>query len=589
MRASGNPGVVPSSAPLARLRSALPWSVWGLAAPLAVLPVAPGILGDLPGASAALAASFVRMLLAYVLSLGFSLAYGYAAAVNRTAERVLIPILDILQSVPILGFFPFAVYYLIALTPGSLLGPNVAAIFLIFTSMSWNMAFGVYESIKGIPSDMTEAAGSFGLSGGLRLRHLFFPATINRLVYNSVLSWTAGWYYLVGAEIIGSVSSPVILPGIGSYLYVASEFGHLGQLLAGTALLVALIAALDLLVWKPAGRWAERYRYDQSPSGESDVMAPRRLDERVQRGVSTVARGFVGGVTRVASPLVNLGTTTVTRIRKKTHFSPGVIRYALVGGLLVLGWFILIAISVAVFHVVSGPVQPSVRGEIDQVPLALGTSFARVVLAYGLSLAITFPVVLFFVRRARAAKFGMPIVEIIASFPAPAIFPILLLALVGLLGLQATVIIAVMTGMVWYVFFNVYSGLKSLPPDLEEAGRSLGLKGSLSYRRLTLPAIFPAFVTGSITAFGGGWNSLIYAEWLVTPPPPAGTGGAICTGHGTLGLGQLLEIGTWCYPNSGAGVPLMAISLFTLVGAVIAVNELLWKPLYRRTKRYTID
>ncbi len=592
MRARELPELASSPGPMALLRQRFPPSALALVLPVAVLSADPGLLSYLPQAAASLAASFLRMLLAYILSLGFSLAYGYAAAVNRSAERVLIPILDILQSVPILGFFPFVVLAFVSLTgPTSIIGPNIAAIFLIFTSMSWNMAFGVYESIKGIPNDMLEATDSMGLTGVQRLRYLYFPATINRLVYNSVLSWTAGWYYLVGAEIIGSGQVPVTLPGIGSFLFVSATTGAVGPLLVGTALLVVLIAALDLFVWRPAGRWAEQYRYDQAPSGETELVAQSGLDERVRRSVSTVARGFVGGVNRVTSPLVSLGTNTVGKIRRRTHLPPGVIRYLLVGSILVVAWFALIALSVSVYHVISGPISGPVHAQVDLIPMALAASFTRVLLAYGLSLAITFPVVLYFVRKPSAARMGMPAIEVIASFPAPALFPLLLVTLALVFGLDATVVVAVMTGMIWYVFFNVYSGLKAVPPDLQEAGRSLGLKGRLSFRRLTLPAIFPAFVTGSITAFGGGWNSLIYAEWYSTQihaTAATGASPAACASQGVLGLGQLLEVGTYCYPGS-EGLPLMVFSLFTLVGAVIAVNELIWKPMYRRVKRYSIE
>ncbi len=557
----------------------------GLLAPLAVLPAAPALIADLPGAAAVLAASFLRMVAAYALSLAFSLGIGYAAATHRMAERVVIPILDILQSIPILGFFPFAVIAFVELSgPGSLIGPNLAAIFLVFTSMTWNMAFGVYESIKGLPQDMDEASRAFGLHGIHRIRTVMLPATVNRLVYNSILSWTAGWYYLVGAEIISVGPLTLHLPGIGSYLYTAASARNLGQLFAGALLLIVLIAALDLFIWRPLGEWAERYRYDQTPSAEMEGLAPGRIDERVRKGVSTVAQGFLGGMNRLATPIVNLGTVTVGRIRRRTHLPPGVIRYVLVGGILVVSWFMLIAIIVAVFRVVSGPIAPSIRSEIDLIPLALGASFTRVVLAYLLSLAVCLPIAFALIASPNARKLGMPVIEVIASFPAPAIFPLLLVSLAVVLGLQATVIIAVMTGMIWYLFFNIYSGLRAIPPDLQEAAKSLGLKGRLGFLRLTFPAIYPAFITGSITAFGGGWNSLIYAEYLATP-----TGSGNCQSQGVLGLGQLLSIGTYCFPSSSDGLPLMVFSLFTLVGAVIAVNELLWKPLYRRSRRYKIE
>ena len=229
------------------------------------------ITSDLLVAIPDLGASFTRMLIAYLLSLAFAIVYGYFAATNPTGERILIPVLDILQSVPILGFFPIAIAVFVRLTPGSPIGANIASIFLIFTSMSWNMVFGVYESLKSVPSDLKEAADTFDVHGIQRLRQVLLPATTNRLVYNSVLSWTGGWYFLVAAELISTASSTTKLQGIGTYLLTAAGNSNGTALLVGLAVLVALIAAMDLWVWRPLGRWAEKYRYDVSPSGEGLV------------------------------------------------------------------------------------------------------------------------------------------------------------------------------------------------------------------------------------------------------------------------------------------------------------------------------
>ncbi len=203
-------------------------------------------------------------------------AYGYYAATRRSSERVMIPVLDILQSVPILGFFPVVIVLFVSITgPGTFLGPNLASVFLIFTSMSWNMVFGVYESLKTLPTELREAADTFGLRGFLKFRRVLFPATVNRLVYNSVLSWTGGWFFLVEAEIF-TTNGPA-LPGIGSFLSYAAADGNGAKFLAGLLVLVLVIVILDFAVWRPLGRRAQRYRYDQSPSGEADLVGYRRL------------------------------------------------------------------------------------------------------------------------------------------------------------------------------------------------------------------------------------------------------------------------------------------------------------------------
>jgi NitT/TauT family transport system permease protein len=533
-----------------------------------------GFVLNLPQAALFLSYSFLRMLLAYGLSVGFSLAYGYVAATHRPGERIMIPVLDILQSVPILGFFPVAIIFFVSLTgPGSIIGPNLASIFLIFTSMAWNMAFGVYESLKTLPVEMREAADTFGVRGALRLRRVLLPATVNRLVYNSVLSWTAGWFYLVAAEIFStSASTPTALPGIGSFLLEASFSNNGNALAAGLVLLVALIAVLDVFVWRPAGRWAEKYRYDTTPSGEGEIVAPRRTGLPFRRAVGYVARGVRTGVTRVSSPLVMLRTVTLGP-RKVTE-RPGLrvaARYVAIGTLLVIVWLLLIYIIVGLFTVFTEPIPAGVRAQIDLLPLALLESLGRVWAAYAISLAVAMPLAIVLVTRPRVARLGLPVVEIVASVPATALFPLLIVVLLPRVGAQGAAILMVVTGMIWYLFFNLLSGLRSIPPDLGEAANSFGLRRTQRYRRLVLPGIFGAFVTGSITAFGGGWNSLIIAEYLQNPK-----------GHSTLlsvlGLGQLLDIGN-AEPIGGA---LLASALLTLVITVVGFNELLWKPLYRR-------
>jgi NitT/TauT family transport system permease protein len=554
--------------------------VGSVLAPVAAIGLS-GQLGSvgaqLPLAGWDLAQSFMRMLIAYFLSLGFSLVYGYYASTHRPSERVLIPVLDILQSVPILGFFPIVIVVFVDATPGSFVGPNIAAIFLIFTSMAWNMVFGVYESLKSLPSDLREAADSFGVRGAQRLRKVLLPATVNRLVYNSVLSWTAGWYFLVAAEII----APSV-HGIGSFLLAAAATNDVAGLLAGILLLVILIAALDVFIWRPLYRWAEKYRYDQVPSGDQEIISggPRRAPLR--RVAVRVYRGAVTGMTRLSSPVIGFAMyATPHRLRHRTPGTARALRWIVLGSILVTVWLLLITLIVATFGVFSQPIAPHVRDQILSLPVALGASFLRIVVAYLLSLAISLALAFYLVRRPKVYRVGLPLVEIVASVPATALFPLFVFALVAFIGpthggFEAASILMLTTGMLWYLFFNILSGLRSVPPDLKEAAQSLGLTRWLYYRRLVLPAIFPSFVTGSITAFGGGWNTLIIAEYLRYGPRT----------FSVLGIGQLIDMGN----AEKNGLPLMTAALLTMVFTVIVVNEVLWKPLYRRAvERYRID
>ncbi|MCI4332071.1 MAG: ABC transporter permease subunit, partial [Thermoplasmata archaeon] len=553
--------------------------------PLVAIPVMLGVAaphltqvgGYLPVAAFDLGASFSRMLIAYLLSLGFALTYGYIAATHRTSERIMIPVLDLLQSVPILGFFPVAIVVFVSLTPHSWIGPNIASIFLIFTSMSWNMVFGVYESVKSVPVDLKEAAASFGVTGRQRLRQVLLPATVNRLVYNSILSWTGGWYFLVAAEFISNSSSQTVLPGIGSFLIESVNNGP--ALIAGLSLLIVLIAALDLAVWRPLGRYAERFRYDQVPSGEMVAAGRTGGPTSFRRAAGYVARRVRTGVTLVGTPIVSIASATVRPITRKPR--PLARRYLSevgLGALLVVLWLLLITIVVEVYIVYSWPILPPVRAQLAQIPLALGDSLGRLALAYAISLVIAFPLAVFLVHHTRAYRVGLPIVEVIASVPATALFPVFIFGLLPYIGFQGASVLMLITGMMWYLFFNILSGVRAIPPDLDEAARSYGLPRWNYYRRVLFPAVVPAFLTGSITAFGGGWNALVVAEYLQT-------GGR---SFRVLGIGELINVGNFAPGNSGT--VLMVSSLLALVLAVLVLNELLWKPLYRKAvEKYRYD
>ena len=582
----------PPSGPLEPARTRGPalrnlLTVGAVAAPIVAATAsgdAAAVLAHLGPAAYDLLLSFGRMASAYFLALAFALIYGYFAATRRTGERVLIPVLDILQSVPILGFFPVAIVVIVNIAgKGNWFGPNFAAVFLIFTSMAWNLVFGVYESVKSLPAELREAGDAFGAHGWLRLRAVLLPATVNRLVYNSILSWTAGWYFLVAAEFISNSSSNTSVPGIGSYLLSAADSGDVGALLAGLVLLVALIAALDVLVWRPLGRWAEKYRYDQTPSGEGEITGGRSRPAPLRRATGAVYRGVVSGVTRLSAPLVRLAVSaTPVRIRQPGPVVTRAGRTVALAAILVIAWLLLIFIVVGTYRTFTGPIAPDVRAQFSQIPLALGSSVARIALAYLLSLAIALPLSIYLVARPKVYRFGLPIVEIVASVPATALFPLFIFVLIGLLGghdlgFQVAAILMLTTGMLWYLFFNLLSGLRAIPPDLQEAAVSYGLGRRQYYRRLVLPAIFPAFITGSITAFGGGWNTLIIAEYLQYGPTQR---------FQVAGIGQLIDLGNY----EAGGLPLMGAALLTMVVSVIAVNELLWKPLYRRAvERYRID
>ncbi|HKV89682.1 MAG TPA: ABC transporter permease subunit, partial [Thermoplasmata archaeon] len=297
----------------------------------------------------------------------------------------------------------------------------------------------------------------------------------------------------------------------------------------------------------------------------------------LRRAAGYVARGVVSSVTRISTPLATFASRTASVAPKAGPKTRSALRYVVIGVVLVIGWLILIAVGVGVFGVVTGPVSGPTRSDLLKIPLALASSGARLLAAYALSVAIALPLAIFLVRRPRAYRVGLPIVEVVASFPATALFPVFILALVPVVGFEGAAVFMLLTGMEWYLFFNILSGVRGIPPDLEEAARAFGLTRWQYYRRLMLPAILPAFITGSITAFGGGWNTLIVAEYFTTA-------------HHTyrlLGIGELIDAGN----AAGApGLPLMVGALFAMVATVVALNELFWKPRYRlAVEKYRID
>src|SRR5208283_1070591 len=362
---------------------------------------------------------------------------------------------------------------------------------------------------------------------------------------------------------------------IGSLLSFAASDHNTEQFLAGLIVLVIVIALLDFVLWRPLGHRAEKYRYDQAPSGEGEPIASAAGSGRFRRAASYVTRGVRTGVSRLSTPLVQLAAIRARPTREANARRQSVIYHLSLGTILVLVWLMLIAIIVAVYTVFSGTIVPSVRAQMLQLPEAVGFSIVRLVIAF----AICLPLAILMTRGPQARRLGLPIVEVVASFPATALFPVIIFELVPYISEEGAAILMLMTGMIWYLFFNLLSGIRSIPPDLEEAARSFGLKGRKYLRRVLVPGVFTALITGSITAFGGGWNTLIVAEYL-----KVGSGPSLSV----LGVGQLIDIGY--AEHASGGYPLMVSALFALIATVITINELIWKPLYRRAvERYRYD
>ncbi len=525
--------------------------------------------------------STARMFAAFLLSLLFAISYGAAAAASRRAEEVLIPILDILQSVPILGFFPIVFLILVGPNLDNVAGAEVAVVFLIFTSMSWNMAFGVYEAIKSLPVDLVDATRVFGVRDWLRFRRLALPATIPKLVYNSMLSWTVGWFYLVASEVFTAGSSgagqPIVRPGIGSLIYQAGRNGDVGTIGLGLAALIAVVIALDTFMWRPLSVWAERFKMDVATAGESTVV-PATF---VQFGWLPRFTGLRGFLSRKVAPLFRSYETWAERLGEfhsrhvRAFRAVRRIDIAMVAAILVLGAWMAVT---ALYGIFTGPLPP----DVNQIPVDTLDSLARLAVAYGVALAWTIFAAAWIVRSKRASKYVTPVLEVVASVPATALLPVIIgfvIAVVPGVGAQSQLaaFIIALFAMQWYLLFNLIAGMRGIPGDLQEAAKVFGLKGWTYWKRILLPAVMPSLLTGSITAWGAGWNSLIVAEFLqfgrVTFQVP--------------GIGFLIYRATWGQFVTGTSATtgnssLLLLSVLALSATVLILNKLLWRPLIRR-------
>ncbi len=519
--------------------------------------------------------SLSRMVAAYLLSLVFAIAYGTTAATNRRASAIMLPVLDILQSVPILGFFPAALVFFVSAFNGSPFGLELAVVFLIFTSMAWNMAFGVYESVSSIPHDLEDAASGFGLRDWLRFRRLVLPATIPKLIYNSMLSWANGWFFLVASEIFTAYGATYTRPGLGAFIAQAGNAGDFPGILLGLGTLAAVVLALDVFIWRPLSVWSERFRIE-AVAGKEIVRTPGVYERLRWLPRFPVLRATLS---RRIRPVAEANAKVVARWDRVYTAHHRLMRAV---WRLNLALFLLILVIVSALGVnglVHFFLQPLPSGA-SQIPIATLRSLARLALAYGASLAWTIPVAYVIGRNARVSRFLTPAVEVFASIPATALLPLILgiaIAVTPSVGGEAELAAFLITlfAMQWYLLFNLIAGVRAIPGDLDEAARSFGLRGPTYWKRLFLPAIIPSLLTGSITAWGAGWNALIVSEYLKF-------GGLT---YQVQGLGALMDQATFAADNA-----LLLLTILTMVLVVLLMNKLLWRPLFNRALvRYRLE
>ena len=544
--------------------------------------------------------SIYRMFVALALSFIVAIIVGITAARNPLASRIIIPIVDILQSVPILGFFPAAIAFFITLFSGSPIGVELAAIFLIFTSMVWNMIFAVYESVLSIPPELIETSKSCRANPLLQFRRLYLPASIPKLIYNSILSWAAGWYFLTAAEIISVGSNTFTLPGLGSLLSKSVASGQYVEALVAIAVLILIIMLTDFFIWRPLESYSNRFRYDYSTS--SPDLARHHI---IQESNNNIARLFLRRVAfqpiqlRIINPrpLIHIKSNLLIRtlgklvsafefrifptvhhwfdnkrnLRLFVSITLSVLTMSAILVIVLEGGVIyksLSALSNMYFSLYKDPRSAKI---VSQIPLALLLSYLRLASAYLITLAWTIPVAIKIAHNPNFERI-MPLFQTFAAIPATAFFPFMAILVAYIPGgLEFPSILLILTGMQWYILFNLIGGVRSISGDIEEAAKALRADKGQYIRRVLFPSIYPSFITGSITGWGGGWNSLIVAEFLIYGNKT----------YSVLGIGSLLDKAAYTLGNT----VLLFLIVGVMIAVIVAINRLVWRRLYRKVIR----
>jgi len=507
----------------------------------------------------------VRMLIALCVSLLFTFTFATWAAKSRRAEKVIIPIIDVLQSVPILGFLSVTVAGFIALFPNSLLGPECAAIFVIFTSQAWNMALGFYQTVRSVPTEVQEAARMFHLSVWQRFWRIDVPFSMPSLLWNTMASMSAGWFFVVATEAITVSNQKILLPGIGSYISVAIAAADLRAISYAILAMLIVILIYDQLLFRPLVTFAERFKAERQAS-ESDQMQESWVIDLFRR---TRIMRIVG--TRLAQwfdMFVNIKLFQVSHKKSFSHarttlnerwleFLYNLIIFACVATAFIFLWM----------YIAENIHWP----EILHVSfLGLITSF-RVFVMIILCSLFWVPVGIWIGLRPRVAQWVQPFAQILSAFPANLLYPFIVVFIVAYhLNPNLWLTPLMILGSQWYILFNVIAGASSLPKDLLQVTDNLGVTGWQRWRRLLLPGIFPFYITGAITAAGGAWNASIVAEvasW--------GNETVVATGLGAY-ITQYTTEGNF---------PRIALGIGTMCLLVLIFNRLIWRPLYS----YAVD
>ena len=539
--------------------------VYWLGKPIPVVPISNAI-GALPLYAFY---SMVRMGIAYLLSLVFAITYGYVAAYNPRVEPWMVAVLDILQSIPVLSFLPPVVLAMVALVPGHQMGIEMGVILLIFTGQVWNLAFSFYSSLKSIPREMVEASRIYRYSAWQRFWQLEIPYATIGLVWNSIVSVAGGWFALIFCETFTMGDRNFQLPGLGSFIQTATYAGDIRALLAGIATVILIVVATDQLIWRPLIAWSDKFKFEQVESADH-VVSP--ILELLRRSRLSQVPGRV--FARFEEPIYRRMSLTreclvvqpLDEDANRTKNSAWL-------------WVLAITASAAVLWGVGRAVLMLKSVTLPELELLLegaAATFLRVNASLLISAAWTIPVGVAIGFNPRLARIVQPLAQILASVPATAFFPILLIGLVRIgAGLGIGSIALMLLGTQWYILFNVIAGAMSIPSDLREVSTLYHFNRWQRWTKLILPGIFPYLITGMVTASGGAWNASVMAEYSHVKDRTLET----------IGLGAQIDAAT----DSGR-FPVLLLATILISLMVVTMNRLVWRRLYRLAEtRYKLE
>lgn len=511
--------------------------------------------------------SIIRIGIAYLLSLVFAIAYGYTAVYNPRIEAWMVAVLDILQSIPVLSFLPPIVLAMVGLIPGRQLGIELAVIFLIFTGQVWNLAFSFYSSLKTIPREMTEASRIYRYSAWQRFWQLEMPYAAIGLVWNSIVSVAGGWFALMLCEMFTMGDRNFQLPGLGSYMQSAAESGDVTALISGIATVILIVVATDQLLWRPLISWSDKFKFEQVESADR-VESP--ILELLRRSRLSSLPGRIW--TSLEEPIYRRLSRTAQHVQAIDDDGNNRKGAALFWTLLVV---ILVAGSWAVLQAVA--MLRTVTGHelLTLIAGALAT-FLRVNAALLISAIWTIPVGVAIGFNQRLARIVQPVAQVMASVPASAFYPVILMGLVKIgAGIGIGSVALMLLGTQWYILFNVIAGAMSIPSDLREVTRLFHFTRYQRWTKLILPGIFPYLITGMVTASGGAWNASVMAEYA----------------HVKTGIIQTTGLGAQISSATDAGrFPIILLATILISLMVVTMNRLVWRRLYRLAEtRYKLE